>query len=179
MERPDCPPEVQSLMDTSEEELSALEVDIKVKLFILLQNTNKKILNKLLGEISEWVSLSLDTYSCSIRSLKLSLFPLICSSLWCCMAETKGTMTFDPFVCFSFNFRRVKLDPTALKKEVELLKHCSTEGLLKSLRYTSGKNYLHISLLTGTVAFPYENSAAAAEMEVIISVRIEFTDSFV
>ncbi|XP_047206435.1 outer dynein arm-docking complex subunit 2-like isoform X1 [Girardinichthys multiradiatus] len=88
LNRTDSPPEVLSLRDTSEEEHSAMELDVKVKLLILLQNIDKQILHKLLGEITE----------------------------------------------------QVKLDPTVVKKEVELLKQSCTEGekrLLKSLRYTS------------------------------------------
>ncbi|KAM4718263.1 LOW QUALITY PROTEIN: outer dynein arm-docking complex subunit 2-like [Anableps anableps] len=79
LERPDSPPE---------EDDSALESDVRVKLFILLRNTDNQILNKLLGGIME----------------------------------------------------EMKLDLTAVKKEVELLKQFCTEGekkLLKSLKYTS------------------------------------------
>uniref|UniRef100_A0A3B3XGC6 Armadillo repeat containing 4 n=1 Tax=Poecilia mexicana TaxID=48701 RepID=A0A3B3XGC6_9TELE len=41
----------QSLANTSEEDLSTLEIDVRVKLFILLRNTDEKILNKFVGEI--------------------------------------------------------------------------------------------------------------------------------
>ncbi len=56
-------------------------------------------------------------------------------------------------VCFvfrHFHYSQVKLDTTAVKKEVELLKRFCNEGenrVLKSVRYTSGLNYLHISLV--------------------------------
>uniref|UniRef100_A0A096LSS6 Outer dynein arm docking complex subunit 2 n=1 Tax=Poecilia formosa TaxID=48698 RepID=A0A096LSS6_POEFO len=47
----------QSLANTSEEDISTLEIDVRVKLFILLRNTDEKILNKFVGEITKQVKL--------------------------------------------------------------------------------------------------------------------------
>ncbi|XP_027861641.1 armadillo repeat-containing protein 4 isoform X1 [Xiphophorus couchianus] len=47
----------QRLVNTPEENLSALELDIRVKLFILLKHIDEKILNKFVGEIAKQVKL--------------------------------------------------------------------------------------------------------------------------
>ncbi|XP_041825017.1 outer dynein arm-docking complex subunit 2 isoform X2 [Melanotaenia boesemani] len=81
-------PEVLCLKDEGKEEDSAMDSNIKIKLFMLLQNKDKQVLSQLLEEISE----------------------------------------------------KVRLDATAVKNEVELLKQFCKEGekrVLKSLRYTS------------------------------------------
>lgn len=52
-------------------------------------------------------------------------------------------------VVFFFLYREVRLSPVAVKNDVELLKCFCSKGekrVLKSVQYTSGLNYLHISL---------------------------------
>lgn len=88
------------------------------------------------------------------------IYPLY-SDMWLCLIGTGSTfieVTMDKldelniyFVLFflHFHYRQVRLDPTAVKNDMELLKRFCTEGekrVLKSVRYTSGSNYLHISL---------------------------------
>ena len=62
---------------------------------------------------------------------------------------------------YIFSYRRVRLDPTAVKNEVELLKRlCAGKGeerALKSVRYTAGLNYLHMTL-GGKESICYEHN---------------------
>ncbi|XP_072234557.1 outer dynein arm-docking complex subunit 2 [Leuresthes tenuis] len=60
--------DVLSLKDEVKEEGSAL--DVKVKLYVVLQNIDKQILNQLLGEISEQVRLDATTVKNEVEMLK-------------------------------------------------------------------------------------------------------------
>lgn len=152
--------EIQRLVDDDQVQDS----EVKIKLFHLFQNMDKQILSKLLEEISAWVLFFLRFYLLSSsHAVRFPIIHHISSLPWHVVVsdwnrqhvyrsnhgQTRWIEYLFCFVFLHFHYRQVRLDPTAVKNDMELLKRFCSEGekrVLKSVRYTSGLNYLHISL---------------------------------
>lgn len=77
-----------SLVEKVKEEDSSKVSEVKVKLFLLLQNTDKQILSKLLSDISEWVLLFY--LRLSSHSVRLPIHPL-----WYLLSRRSNQISYD------------------------------------------------------------------------------------
>lgn len=161
---------------------SAADSNTSVKLFHLIQNADKQILCKVVEKMTKWVSFHFLVFHAQISSCPLlDWLQHIFWYLSFCLIETGRRIwkTIESnWMFLFFYFSQIGLNPTAVKEEVELLKQWCTDGeteILKSLRYTSGVNYLHISLMILMLDHPkHQNSALWGynNMEVITCVPL-------